>query len=309
MGAPTESLEPEEIERRFGWVETFDGDGTDDSILRDLLAEAIVASGGYATADDWAAAWLNERALIFGEKVTKFFPSVLHAADKLSRGYQPRSVSVGTMPSSTSAMAISPVGIVNAGHPRAAAAQAIEIASLLHVGDVGFCQDGAAAVAAAVAASLSPGATVDGVLQAASDNIKPWSGAEMRTLVSEALALARDTQDFKAFRASYHRSFRRAIACDSRETVPAALAVVWLAAGDPWQAAVLGANFGRDSDTIACMAAGICGALSGVSPANEAKLRLLPAQTLSFQETLAGKLAEVRRAKVAVETDALSNCV
>ena len=32
MGAPTELLEPEEIERRFGWVESFEGDGTDDTV-------------------------------------------------------------------------------------------------------------------------------------------------------------------------------------------------------------------------------------------------------------------------------------
>ena len=31
MGTPTELMEPEDIERQFGWVESFDGDGTDDT--------------------------------------------------------------------------------------------------------------------------------------------------------------------------------------------------------------------------------------------------------------------------------------
>jgi ADP-ribosylglycohydrolase len=309
MGTPTELLEPDEIERRFGWVNTFEGDGTDDSIMRDLLAAAIIATGGYASADDWAAEWRQNHATIFGDKVGRFFPSVLHAADKLNRGYPPRTIAAGTMPSSTSAMSISPVGIVNAGHPRAAAAQAMEIASLLHVTDVAFCQDGAAAIAAAVAAALAPGAGVDDVLHAAIENIKPWSGGEMRTLISDSLVLARTSTDYKTFRSAYHQTFRRRIACDSRETVPAALAIVWLAAGDPWEAAVLSANFGRDSDTIACMAAGICGALSGVDSASEAKLGLLPTDCLEAQKRLARELVAVRHAKAEAERRALSNSI
>ena len=32
MGTPSEGLEPDEIERRFGWIDRFAGDGTDDSM-------------------------------------------------------------------------------------------------------------------------------------------------------------------------------------------------------------------------------------------------------------------------------------
>src|SRR6202035_3661485 len=110
------------------------------------------------------------------------------------------SIAEGTMPSSSSAMAIAPVGIVNAGNPRAAASQAMEIASLIHVTDVAFCQDGAAAVAAAVAEAPAIGATVESVLQAAQAYIKPWSGAEMLQLIESALAIARTTADYKTFR-------------------------------------------------------------------------------------------------------------
>ena len=239
----------------------------------------------------------------------KFFPSVLHAADKLDRGYPPRTIAIGTMPSSTSAMAISPIGIVNAGHPQAAAAQAMEVASLIHVTDLGFCQDGAAAIAAAVAAALSPGATVDAVLLAAVENIKPWSGDEIRQLISDALVLARSSESFKDFRADYHQNFRKPIACDSRETVPAALAIVYLAEGDPWTAAVLGANFGRDADTVACIAAAICGALSGIDAGNEAKVRLLPTECLAAQRRLAKQLVAARHAKAEAERRALANSI
>ena len=60
-------------------------------------------------------------------------------------------------------MCISPVGVVNACNPRAAAAQAYGLAGLIHTYDVGFCQDGAAVMAAAFAL----GATRDSVVDAA----------------------------------------------------------------------------------------------------------------------------------------------
>ena len=305
MGTPTENLEPAQIEERFGWVDSFEGDGTDDSIMRDLIAAALVRTNGYADADSWAVQWREQNSAIFGEKVGRFFPSVLHAAAKLRYGYSPRTIAAGTMPSSSSAMAISPVGIVNAGNPRAAASQAMEIASLIHVTDVAFCQDGAAAIAAAVAEALAIGADVDSVLKAAQDYIKPWSGAEMLGLIGSALDIARTTADYKKFRQKYHETFRKAIACDSRETVPATLAIVWLAKGDPKQAAIFGANFGRDADTIACMAAGICGALSGVSPENDTLVQSLPNATRQAQIELAARLSGVMRLKADTQKQAL----
>ncbi len=50
---------------------------------------------------------------------------------------------------------------------------------------------------------------------------------------------------------------------DSRETVPVALALFFLAQGDPEQTIIYGANFGRDADTIASMAGAIAGAYAG----------------------------------------------
>ena len=205
-------------------------------------------------------------------------------------------------------MAIAPVGIVNAGNPRAAATQAMEIASLIHVTNLAFCQDGAAAIAAAIAEALVAGSTVEAVLKASTGYIKPWSGREMLSLISAAQDLARATDDYKTFRERYHQNFRQPIACDSRETVPAALALVWLAKGDPAQAAIFGANFGRDADTIGCMAAAICGALNGVSPSNASLVEKLSEDCQKAQANLASRLAAVARMKVESEMEALKRC-
>jgi ADP-ribosylglycohydrolase len=308
MGTPTENLEPAEIERRFGWVDWFEGDGTDDTIMRDLISAALIRTGGYADADHWAEEWRDQHEAIFGGKVGRFFPSVLHAAAKLRHGYAPRTIAEGTMPSSSAAMAIAPVGIVNAGNPRAAAAQALEIASLIHVTDLAFCQDGAAAIAAAVAEALMPEATVDSVLNASIAYLKPWSGEEMRSLITAALELAGEAGDYNSFRKRYHGRFRQRIACDSRETVPASLAIVRLAQGDPGLAASLGANFGRDADTVACMAAGVCGALSGISPGNAKLVERVPVETRRAQVDLALQLAVVTRSKMESELKAIRRC-
>src|SRR5258708_11432991 len=220
MGTPTENLEPAEIEERFGWVESFEGDGTDDTIMRDLLAAALIRTHGFADADSWAEQWREQQDAIFGSKVGRFFPSVLHAAAKLRLGYLPRSIADGTMPSSSSAMAIAPVGIVNAGNPRAAAAQAMEIASLLHVTNVAFCQDRAAAIAAAISGALVAGSTVDAVLNASTIYIKPCIGCEMLSLIGGAQDLARAAAGSKTFRDRYHQKFRQALPSGSLATVP-----------------------------------------------------------------------------------------
>ncbi len=266
IGTPTENMTYEAIEERFGWVDDFDCDGTDDTVMKVLLADALIATDGYATLDDWAQQWRDQSGEIFGPKVGKFFQSVLHTAAKLKLHSTPRMAALGNMPSSSSAMCISPVGIVNACNPTTAAAQAYGLAGLIHQYDVGFCQDGAAAMAAAVAAACDPGADRDSIVAAAIGAILPWSGEPMRQVIGDIMEIARTRGEYKAFRADVYgqgqRFFQR-ITCDSRETVPITLALIWLADGDVEKCVIYGANFGRDADTIASMAGAVAGAFAG----------------------------------------------
>ena len=302
MGTPTEGKEPEAIEERFGWVDDFEGDGTDDSLLKYLLCDALLETAGYATSDDWAEVWIKNRDEITGPKRGKFFISVQHTFRKLLSGYLPRTVSLGNMPSSSSAMSISPVGIVNAGHPRMAAAQAQELGSLIHTGDVSFCQDGAAAVAAAVAAAFCEDATMETVLGAATQHLKPTSGREVRDLIAQAVELAREKGEYKAFRDAYHESFRQRIGCDTRETVPAVFGLCLLARGNARDVIVYSANFGRDTDTIATMAGAICGALNGASGMPSEWVRKAEGYSARDQRELAERLVSTAREKAARET-------
>ena len=307
MGTPSEGIHYREIQERFGWIDDFEGSGTDDTVMKDLLSQALVATGGYATLDDWAQAWLDDWQAIFGPKVNKFFISVLHTAQKVRRHSLPRMAALGNMPSSSSAMAISPVGIVNACNPRQAALQAYNLASLIHIHDVAFCTDGAAAMAAAVAAAFLPGADVNAVLQAASDAILPLSGQEMRQRIAEALALACAAGDYHAFRtmiyAQDERFFCR-IQCDSRETIPLTLALFQLAGGDVGKAVAYGANLGRDADTIATMAGALAGALQGMNGIKDAWRAKLGEEVLDQQARWAVALAQAALEKASRERQA-----
>ena len=297
MGTPTEGLEPAEIAERFGWVSDFAGDGTDDSLMASMLADALIVTDGRASADAWAAQWVQEGEAIRAKR-DKFFISVLHTVQKLRYGWLPSRVAMGNMPSSSSAMAMWPVGLVNAGHPWEAADQAYSLAALIHVGEVDFCQDAAAAVAAAVAAALRPGVSLRKAFADALPTLRPISGNHMCELIASALEMAEAADSYEAFRQQYHGRCRQTVMCDSRETVPAAFALALLAGGDMLRGVEYGANFGRDADTIATMTGALCGATHGPRPVPARWADRLGVTAMGSAARMADGLAQTARVKV-----------
>ena len=294
MGAPTEGMEPDEIESGYGWVADFTGTGTDDSLMASLLIEALVLSGGRASPDEWAAQIAAGHELIYAQR-QNFFPSVLHLVEKLRSGVPPRAAALGNLPSSSSAMCFWPVGVINAGQPGRAAMQAYRLAALVHTYPVDFCQDGSAFMAATVAAGLRD---CSGIRDACAEGLRQLdsaSGEVMRAAISAAIGLAGQADDYREFRARYYASGRERVACDARETVPAAAGLACLAGGDIRVAVEYAANFGRDTDTIATMAGALCGAASG-SALPEAWLRQLGAAALQAARITAERLAATARA-------------
>ena len=71
----------------------------------------------------------------------------------------------GNMQSSSTAMAISPMGIINACNPRQAVLETLDVASFIHHGgNSGYCRDAACAMAASVAAAFDANATAETVV-------------------------------------------------------------------------------------------------------------------------------------------------
>lgn len=289
MGAPAENKTYLEIIARFGEIVDFSGSGTDDSALKHILCDAIERSGGYPDADAWAEAWMREQEQFH---TGLFWTPVMNTFWKISaEGIAPREAGRGNMASSSSAMCISPIGIINAGNPRQAALETYEVAGLIHHN---FARDGACSMAAAVAAAFIPGATVDTVLAAAIEFLPPRSAGLMRSYIEKTLALARESGDYAPFRERYYAGYLLpGIAMpDARETVPVALALFLLAEGDPARAIRFGANFGRDADTIASMAGSLAGALRGASALPEAWVEKIRANGRRDQAALAAMLVE-----------------
>jgi ADP-ribosylglycohydrolase len=191
------------------------------------------------------------------------------------------------------------MGIVNAANPRQAALETFDVAGLIHSGPSGFCRDAACALAAAVAQALTPDTTVEATITAATAYLHPTSAWEIIACIRETLELAADAGDYRGFRERFYERHLRADQCDSRETVPVTLALFRMAEGDPARGSRLGANFGRDADTIATMVGGLCGALTGAAAFPAAWVERAEANARRPYHELAGQLAQIVRQRAA----------
>lgn len=294
MGAPGEGKTYEQIREAHGWVEDFEGVGTDDTVIKHILCDALIQNEGYVTADEFAASFIRNK-----DKYRYWYIPVRNMFHKVESGLElPVYAGLGNMQSSSSAMAISPMGMVNACNPRQAALETYDVAGLIHAGVTTFCRDGACALAAAVAEALSPDATVESVLDASTRYLHPTSSCVELEAIRGGLALARETGDYEAFRAAYYETRLQDIISDSRETVPCALSLFLLADGEPRRAIAYAANFGRDADTLGAMVGSLAGAFRGVEALGDDWVGKVTA-SIGGQDELARQLAElaVRKAE------------
>jgi ADP-ribosylglycohydrolase len=305
LGGPTEGWTPEQIAERYdgpvmgivgpyfdNWREArplapfHNGDGriTDDTLMvlalvrvygkvRDHLDAYAVAEHLVPELRDHIS-WIPELA-VEAPTLQRLFLAEKWLVLRLHHAHiDPREAGVGNIVNCGAAMYMAPVGVLNAGNPGAAYAEAIELASA-HQSSYG--REAAGVFAAAVAEAMSPGATVDSVVATCLRLAKDGTAAAIEAVCSAAagaghwseawLALRSavrpyDTvgEDFTAPGLGAHRPSR----LHAIEELPIALGMLVLANGD-YPEAVLGAvNYGRDSDSIANMAGAISGALGGV---------------------------------------------
>jgi ADP-ribosylglycohydrolase len=318
MGAPAEDMTYKEVEKQFGWINDFEGSGTDDSAIKLILCEAIIENGGHVTADEWACAFLANKKKYYNY----FYIPVRNMFHKIeSKLSLPVYAGLGNMHSSSSAMSISPMGIINACNPRRAAIETYDIAGLIHAGSSTFCRDGACAIAAAVAEAMNPKAAVDSILEASWKYLHKDSSKELLDRIKFTMDMVKHTGNYEDFRKEYYEKCLGDIVSDSRETVPCVLALFKLAEGDPVEAVEYGANFGRDADTIGTMVGALAGAYKGVDALKSewvmkvesafgakqkpSKGYAIEESTAPDQKELAEKLIAVTLAKAEEEKNAL----
>ncbi|WP_407553639.1 ADP-ribosylglycohydrolase family protein [Streptomyces sp. Pv4-95] len=187
----------------------------------------------------------------------------------------PREAGVGNIVNCGAAMYMAPVGIVNAGNPDRAYAEALDIAAT-HQSSYG--REAAGVFAAAVAAACTPDATpariVEHALRVAKDGTRAAIEAVCEAAVPDsdfesALAPLRAAiAPFDTVGPDYRNpslGARRPSRLHAIEELPVALGMVLVGGGD-FRRTVLGAvNYGRDCDSIATMSGALVGALHGAS--------------------------------------------
>jgi ADP-ribosylglycohydrolase len=193
----------------------------------------------------------------------------------------PREAGAGNIVNCGAAMYMAPVGLVNAADPRAAYAEALDVAGA-HQSSYG--REAAGVFAAAVAAACAPGATADSVVAACLSLAKDGTRAAIERVCEAAcrysdfesalVPLREAVAPYDTVGPDYRSpslGARRPSRLHSIEELPVALGMLVVAGGD-FRHAVLGSvNYGRDCDSIATMAGALAGALGSPVPREWAK--------------------------------------
>ncbi|MGI9861088.1 ADP-ribosylglycohydrolase family protein [Moorella naiadis] len=311
MGMPTEFLTPAEIAGSFG--------GRVWELQVPLASHPRAGFPAGAVTDDTGQAVALARALINHRRLTpelvadtllqwaveadafaKGFigPSTAQALKALQRGATPAEAGCQGR-TNGGAMRVAPVALVFRDNWQLLMEQTA-IACLPTHG-TSLAISAAAAVSAAIAAALVPGASVDNVLEAA--RLGAVAGRDYgcrcwTPLLERRLDLALEIISHYTGRADRIRALYEFIGVDMTvtESVITALALVAVTGGEPMPAIIEAVNMGGDTDTIAAITGAICGALKGSRAFNVALVSRVETVNNLDCRGLAIKLLRLRKA-------------
>lgn len=249
---------------------------TDDASQMYHLARALVAAGGRLDAAGWVACLLDWAAT--SPKAGFMGPSTLGIVRALQAGEDVAKVGVigrsarkmSTVGNTNgAAMRVAPCGLLHPGNLQAACEQAFVTCLPSHDTDVAV--SAACAIAAGCAQALV-GQPLDRVIAAclqgaqmgedmARERVRSVAGPSMVARTEMALEIAAAASDDWAFLQELERKVGNSVL--AAESVPAALAVLAYARGDPLRTIALASSVGNDTDSIATMAGAIAGAMHG----------------------------------------------
>lgn len=276
LGRPVEGLLPHEIQEKWGRVEGYISSeplGSDDTEYALLTAMALLEFGSDFNANNIAGLWVAKVCSQKGGFGGGGFSEML-AIRNLSRGYQPpRSGQHSHAWSDGLAMRVAPIGVAAAGDPELAAAMAWEDGIVSHSEEGIYAGQ---AVAAAVASAMA-GNPVDKVFSDAISVVEPDSWTARLMLHAERLVNTAPNWNELAVRAGRELTCLDYYWADLAPEAVSLSFVAFLGGNGDFSTTVLNAvNLGRDADTIAAMAAGIVGAMTGIDGIPE---QWLPAVT------------------------------
>ncbi|WP_223592633.1 ADP-ribosylglycohydrolase family protein [Neobacillus bataviensis] len=345
LGAPIEKLTYQEIKQQYGRVESLNtrwykedapadvtlgknrGQGivTDDTLMTTALIHVYLKERRHLDAYDVGNEFVKEIAFKktyipeFGREAMiidrLFYPEKYIFIRHVLANCEPREAGIGNMINCGAAMYIAPVGIVNAGNPKAAYDEAILFA-MGHQSSYGL--EAAGVLAACVAKAFEENVTIDEIVQTAIYFAKDGTKQAIIEL-TEAAAQLRDEQAdmdqvievFQSILAKYspmkddvHRKIEKVgipsnhytpSRLFSIEELPLALAFIVLNDGEFYKSIYDGINSGRDTDSIGVMIGVILGAKYGVGVIREEDIHQL--QTINKMDLIgtADSFAEVAK--------------
>lgn len=313
LGAPIEKLSYQQIKEQYGRVESLGtkwykedapievtlnkkrGNGivTDDTLMTCALMNVYLEEKRHLDSYDMGNGFVKEiafkRSYIpeFGKEAVildrLFYPEKHIFLRHVLANCEPREGGIGNMVNCGAAMYCAPIGIVNAGNPKAAYDEAILFA-IGHQNSYGL--EAAGVFAACVAEAFKPGATVDDIVEVAIHYAKDGTrkAIEALTNVAKELKLKKLEMDkiiktfqmaiepYSPMKDDVHRRIEKVgiptnhytpSRLFSIEELPIALAFIVLNDGAYYPSMYDGINSGRDTDSIGVMIGAILGALAG----------------------------------------------
>ncbi len=273
---PTLRLFPQEPHRYMTGM-------TEDGIARqDLLVTAVLERRGRITVEDWAEVIKRDvppehhlYGYLRAQEDEYIFPMIRGEVPPCYAGMlSPWPATHGYTRSSH------PIGIINAGNPWQASRDALDVGMLM------FPRHGtglwsAACYAAAIAEAMKSGASVDSIVAAAMAH----GGRSMAEWINRVIEVADGLNDVYEARSALTEWFDGWQMC-GEENVSVALAIFKMTRADPKASIVAGVNWGRDTDCIAAMAAGLSGALSGAQSIPAEWIATVDRATMESRDTL-----------------------
>ncbi len=257
LGAATEGMTPFQIRTRFGVVkDPLSLEITDDTILNFLIAEALITNRANVTHE------IIAKAVLKSADCTRLGSSTRSSILRLQK--DPETVST-TGSTNGAAMRAFPIGLCTPFEPEIILEKTVTSSMVTH--------GTSSAISAAVAIACAASAAVEGfgvkeIIEAAfegaemGENFGTRSGKSVAFRIKMAEELVRNQTEPWEIQKILYREI--GVSDLSWETIPSALAIFSACKGDIKKALVITANTGGDTDTLGCIAGGLCGAKNGI---------------------------------------------